>query len=331
MVSRRRGVPAFLCCLVLLVAGCGNGGEGTSGAANVVMDDTITSDRCVVTFGYAGERDVDIVDIRIHYTDVIGDFGPALYEARCRGLVDAATRVTTFNTCEDSCAQGEERSLFLSLSMGQSSDDVVLRTPASMFECYFEGDGATLERLTGEMWLSDRAPSNEAVASFDASIECDGWPSTTTTTSSSTTSTLPCDGGPCEPGAVLPLEFWLDDDVEMGSLQITVTFPAMAGEFDRNQTPSSMNCTPDPAVNGLYATNQDIATEGVTTLDARLAWVFVPSLSGPHRLLTCDFVVGDESPARDDFSITVIDASDPSGQLVEPAPGVSIRGFPAAD
>ena len=110
-----------------------------------------------------------------------------------------------------------------------------------------------------------------------------------------------------------------------------MTFAAAAGEFDRNQTPSSMNCTLDPSVNGLYATNQDIAAEDATTLDARLAWVFVPSLAGPQRLLTCDFIVGDESPAREDFSIAVIDASDPSGQPIEPVPGVSIRGFPAAD
>ena len=77
---------------------CGGGGTASSAPA-VVVDDSITSSHCVLTVSYPAEAVVDFGEMRFDYTDVVGNFGESGHGARCRGLVEDATRFEAVNNC----------------------------------------------------------------------------------------------------------------------------------------------------------------------------------------------------------------------------------------
>ncbi|HXC51741.1 MAG TPA: hypothetical protein VN634_12695 [Candidatus Limnocylindrales bacterium] len=324
----RSSVPVLVFCALLPLSGCGDGGGGSGNAPSVELDTPITSDRCVVTISYPAEADVDLADINFDYSGVTGNFGER-GSARCRGLAQGATRTAAINGCDDVCAQGEHRELYLSFAMGQSLDDLSLHTPADLFECLFEGDGSTLTSLPGSIHLTGPAFADINAVSADVHVACNGWPSTTTTTVTTTT-TLPCEGSECSAGDVAPVQIWLDDAVQLGALQFDIVFSGAVGRFDEFHA-GSVKCSLGTGVNALFATNQIPPIDDATCIDCErrlsAAFAFGAGYTGPGRLMTCDFIVGEHSPVAGDFSINVVDASTPDGQQTA-FPAVSVRGLP---
>jgi hypothetical protein len=325
----RRILSLFMVCGLFHLPGCGSG-DAVSANPAIVVDDSITSGQCVVTVSYPAEAVVDLASVGFDYSDVVGNFGERGVHARCRSLVDGATRVTTVNTCDETCAQGERRRLYLDFAMGQALDDLVTHTPADLFECLFEGDGATLVELAGAPSLSGPFFEEIEEVPLEIRVECDGWPNATSTTSTTST-TLPCGGSGCEEGDRISLELWLDDEIELGSIQFDVTFSSRVGVFDQF-TPGNVKCSLGAGVNALFATNQVPRIDDATCMDCErrftAGFVFGNGYTGPGKLASCDFVVGPEVPAAADFSVEIVDVADIHVMPIDPPPGVSLRGFP---
>src|SRR6185369_11168478 len=97
----------------------------------------------------------------------------------------------------------------------------------------------------------------------------------------------------CSAGDIIPITLRLDDDVEIGSLQLSIRYPGSIGAFDQYPTPS-IKCSMPSDVNALYATYQAPRIEEPCdgcerTLNVGFA---IPSgYTGPGTLLTCNFVV----------------------------------------
>jgi hypothetical protein len=315
------------------MTGCGDGDRGDRNEAwNVRLDSSVTSTRCLVTIGYLDRFAIDLADLTVDYSGADGDFGPARYAARCRSLAKDATRTVAFNECESAaCLPGERRFLRLGLGFGQDEDELVLETPADLFECEFEGDGASLASLSGAVQMSGPGLQTFDSGPVEVRVECDGWRNSTTTTTS-TTSTLPCAGGPCEEGDLLPIQIWLDDAVTLGALQFDVGFPSEVGAFDQYPAAKAVRCALHPGVDGLFATNQvpridDPACQGCRRRLA-VGFAFGAGHRGPGPLATCDFLVGARAPTVEDFTLEMRDVASPDGVPMNPIPGVSLRGFP---
>lgn len=277
----------------------------------------------------SGEAVVDSAELVLDYTHTNGDFGGPRYDARCRSLVDETTEFVAFNRCPDSCDDGANRELYLRFGTGQTSDDLVFRPPGDVFECLFRGAGETLSGLTSVLRLYDVALNPIPNTGVEVRVECDGWPNPTTTTISSTT-TLTCSEPECEqPNTTF--QFWLDDAVTLGSLQFDVYFPKAVGAFVHFNR-SNVRCDLAPGVNALFATNQGDRLDGSNPNpdEQRLTvgFIFTRGHTGPGKLLTCDFAVGERPPTAGDFLVRVADASTPTVDSVIPLPTVSIRGFP---
>ncbi|HYC55061.1 MAG TPA: hypothetical protein VEL28_08995 [Candidatus Binatia bacterium] len=106
------------------------------------------------------------------------------------------------------------------------------------------------------------------------------------------------------------LNLFLDDDVELGSIQLAVGH--LSGTF---QDPPCAN-----SVDGAIAAFGADADAG--RLDASFA--SVEGFSGPHQLALCTL----EDPAgvvsSDDFNVVVVEATDVDGVLLETFPSVSL-------
>jgi len=316
---------------VLAFSACGEGGGGGQSLA-VRMESNATSGQCVVTIGYAAQGVADIADMALDYSEVEGSFGANGRDARCRSLIDGATRVDTLNRCSDAaCEQGGHRDLYLVFAMGESYDDLTLETPADLFECLFEGDGETLSNLTGRIEVTGPGFTTHDTGAVEVRVNCDGWPNTTTTTSTTTTSLLPCGGESCEAGEVIPIQIWLDDAVTLGALQLNIDFSSLVGGFDQHAT-TAAKCTLHPGVNALFATNQTprIDDPDCDACQRRLvvAMVFGAGYTGPGPLMNCRFVVGQQPPTAADISLQIVEATTVWIDPIDPLPGISLRGFP---
>jgi hypothetical protein len=325
---RRLVTLLFISMLATVSSGCAEGdGQGAS-SPEVQLETSGDSDQCVVTIAYGGNARVDAIDLTFDYSEVDGDFGEAQYGTRCRSVAKGVTRTTAFNRCDDTCAAGEHRELYLSLSIGQPLDDTVLETPADLFECLFRGDSATLAGLDSQllMWGSNfETLAIDAPLTLD--VSCDGWPDSTTTTSITTT-TFSCQNEECS-GEIVPVGLRLDDAVSVGSLQVDVEVPAEVGAFEQFATTAALRCRLADGINALYANNQvprfdDASCDGCTRR-ATFGFVFPGAgLTGPADLITCDFVVGSRLPELADLPVTIADASSPTLEPMVPPPSVSV-------
>jgi hypothetical protein len=320
-----KAVPGTLAFLIsFLSIGCGNG-DTAGNASLVVMDSSITSNQCVLSVRIDQPASIDSAAIVLDYTGIDGSFGDR-GNARCRNLADGATSTQALNRCDATCEKGEHRDIYLSFTIGELSDGLLLDTPADIAECLFEGDAESLQELSAEVHLWNATGDLVQDRPVALHVRCDGWPATTTT--SSTTTTLPCDEDGCQAGDIIPVEFFLDDAVELGSLQFEVRFGSDVGAFDQYET-ASIRCALPAGANALYATNQYPRADDPACSNCQrqlnVGFVFQSPYTGPGRLLTCEFVIGSRAPGTEDFEITLVESSNPQVEPVRPFPSVSVR------
>jgi hypothetical protein len=134
--------------------------------------------------------------------------------------------------------------------------------------------------------------------------------STTTTVTSTTSTTL--GGFPCT------IVFRLDDDVTLGSLQYETDYSDAPGEF--LGTGGNVECA--SLIQGALAAFNDV--EDQQSLDSGI--ISLTGFTGPVNVAECTFTAN-STPEEADFAITVIEASDPDLNTVEPLPDVSIQSI----
>ena len=165
-----------------------------------------------------------------------------------------------------------------------------------------------------------------ATAVLGVSFNCNGGPTTTTVTTPSTTSTtattLPVEG------TEFDVTVRLKDDVTLGGLQIVVDYTQAPGEFRGSGAVTgeggTLECTGLLPPGALAQFNDDDA--GHLTM----GFVSVTGFGGPANLARCIFdrdALGTVS--RDDFTITVQDATTPDVTPVNPPPNVAVSSIVA--
>jgi hypothetical protein len=165
-----------------------------------------------------------------------------------------------------------------------------------------------------------------AVAVMGVTFNCNGGPTTTTVTTPSTTSTtattLPVEG------TEFDVTVRLKDNVTLGGLQIVVDYTQAPGEFRGSGAVQgeggTLACTALVPSGALAQFNDDDA--GHLTM----GFVSIGGFDGPTNLVRCIFdrdSLG--TVAREDFTITVQDATTPDVTPVNPPPDVAVSSVVA--
>jgi len=304
---------------VALVAGCGDG-QGSTGSATA--DPTVV-EQCTVIFRYEADVLVDAADVWAEYGGVTGSFGGNGGALRCRHRTPGVTGSYMQNQCDDVCAQGEQRRFLLRFLLGQSTDANIVQGPVDLFECLFEGNPASLSELNMSGSIVGHGLDPLPFEALQMNVSCGGWPASTST--STTTSTVPsgCEGDSC--GDVYRVDFILDDAITFGALQWEARFADDVGQFLPLGDGTPVQCEIDGSINGLFATSQlplPLCDDCERQLNVGI--VAIGGATGPHRVISCWFEA-DESPAPSDFAVTVVDASDLSFNVFQPAPVISVQ------
>jgi hypothetical protein len=147
----------------------------------------------------------------------------------------------------------------------------------------------------------------------DSCVPGGGTPPSTTTTSTTTTSTTTTTTAPPGGAASYDIDIQVDDAGPFGALQYNVDYSAAAGGF--NGSADTVTCA-------AGAFNDD---EPASTL--RTGIISLAGFAGPAVVATCQFDSTGPVPVPGDFTITVVDASDPGLAPIAPLPGVSISAI----
>jgi hypothetical protein len=285
----------------LWLSACSDGSGDASGGAGGELSSVDTS--CTLRVRYLDSTPVDWLMVGIDYSDVDGSFGEPGRATACRAVPrDVQTALLT-NWCPDDCGEGDGRFLQLELFTGQANDGQEIVGPVDVVRCDFRGDPATLEHAIVDRSYSTTNNGTDDNPEIELIADCDGAADTTTTTStSSTTSTTVCDGSDCDV-ETLSLELNLDSDLSLQSLQVDVTFPCSAGEFEHlvPEYPwvisDVFRCDRGDLDVELWATAEHTTNADDPALCSRKATfgvITTGSADGPGTLLRCPFRAGDD-------------------------------------
>jgi hypothetical protein len=297
----------------LWLAACGGDADvQTSPGSEVVTANT----GCTFRVRYLDPQPADWLLVAIDYSDVAGSFGERGITTACRPVPRDVTTAVPTNWCDtDDCSDGEKRSLLIELFTGQTGDEKVIVGPADVVRCDFHGDPATLEHAIITQTDSTTGTGSYHSPNVELVSDCGGAGATTTSTSS-TTSTTECEGSECA-GEVLSFALDLDSSTPLQSLQVEMTFPCSAGQFEHLPAEYSwmvsdvFRCDRGDLDVGLWATAEHTTDPDDPALCSRTAVfgvITTRTLDGPGTVLRCPFLAGsaDVDPAT--FGLRVVDA-----------------------
>jgi len=257
---------------------------------------------CEVTFGFANPNQgpVSGVLVDIGYADAASHPVGGADRVECTGLIPGA--MATFNhiSSSDLLKAGVVR------LEGFSGDE--------LFRCAFEGEPPSAETLVVETFDAT-APNLESIVPPPpvavTAVVCDDLTGTagggTTVGDPSSAPTNGCD-----------VTFRVQSAKPLSGLTFQVDYADSAAEFAGSG--SGVECT--TLVPGALGAYND--QEADSTLLAAL--VAVSGFEGGAEVVRCHLDAASE-PSPSDYGIKVVDAIDPAGAAIEPAPVVEIAGF----
>lgn len=113
--------------------------------------------------------------------------------------------------------------------------------------------------------------------------------------------------------------FWIDDTRELGAFQIDVDYSSTGGEFSGSGSDVACHTLIEDGDRLLFAFN-DVEFYGVLTA----GFIALDSFGGRVDLFSCEFAMPEERVGTH-FAVHVTDATDASGEKLDPAPLVGYR------
>jgi hypothetical protein len=207
--------------------------------------------------------------------------------------------------------------------------------PIDVTECNYQTSNAALAPADFAVTVTDASapdftPLTPTVEISSVNCVCTGGGSSTTTTAGGTTTTSVTTtsvvGGSTTTtlagGGGFNIEFTVDDANTYGALQWVADYSGAGGDFVGMA--DMVACTSPLSAGGAFVTFNDEDA----TMNLNFAAVALAGFAGPTVVANCEFASAAE-PAPGDFVITVVDASDPSLNPIDPLPGVSVSGVTA--
>jgi len=340
LIGPRYAVPGWCAAafVVALAGGCGDGVhvDGTinrprNDPSNDAGSAATGAAACDVTFGVTSDEAITNLEFEVDYADVAGEFVGDGRGVRCERLLSSAYTYAEDLCGREPCVADAERKLRVQIVATGS-----FHAPRALLRCRFEasapagtdGFAIAVRDASGGGDYSQLLPQLAVT-----SIRCDG-----STGSTTTTSTVPaCDdrecpaGESCLEGACAPpgryaLEIALENETAFSALQFDVAFDCNLGSVVGDHYTTA--CRPQPDLNA-YASFNDQHVDGqacVAREESRLsaAMIAPASLRGPVTLFTCIFQSNGRMPSLDEFTVTIVDASDHFRQPLQPPPQVSV-------
>lgn len=289
---------------------------------------------CDLTVTVPTEAQFTVAQLRIHYDDAPGDFGPRGTYAECASLHPDATLFRGVVSCDDDCTIGESRIVQIQVGRGVSTEGLGLTTPSPIARCRFFAT-SEVDRGAFRVEAADASFVNEGPVgpvSIDAALDrvncrpMDETTSSTTTTTESCAGTVcdageECIGGVCEHTGLYSVDFEVTEVVDrlVGALQFRANFDPELGEFVRPPGLIKVRCDLAGHINGFHSAGAD---DG----ELRVGVISGPGFALPGDVVSCSFLATGRAPEARDFEIETVDSSDVSIVAFDPKPRVIVGG-----
>jgi hypothetical protein len=291
---------AALC--VAASAGCGDSGIARSGAGSGPLASTEFD--CQVTFGLLDSVEVDALDYEVTVLEN-GAFIGSGADVECVNLASGG----------GSSAYSDGQTVELSRIAPQG-----LTGPIALDSCRFVSNVAPRASdfdvtTTGASRNISDLPIMPEIAVTQIDCASDGG-----SPSSTTTSTLPCEDSDCASADRYAVEFAVSADATVGAVQLEVHYPCHIGRI--HAVDGQPACRVVSGINA-FASFNDQPVDAVCEDDADLlvAIVSPTGVEAPRTLFACDFDALAATVRASDFSVTVVEASDPT---LDPLPSVAV-------
>ncbi len=256
------------------------------------------------------------LDAEVHFEPEAGRFVGAGNDVECTRLDDRLAVYGTNCSEEGGCWFGVRPQLNI---QAQANEDVV--TPLDLLDCRFIGSEVPavedFDIVVIDASAMDFVPLDPLPSVGITLIACDGATVTTTSTTLAdpcSDVTCPagevCKDGACRTATAYEIDFSFATAEELGALQYNVFYDCREGGIvgERFDT----RCTPNRALNAHSSFNDRFC--GPASPDGYFTAVTtsIVGFAGPIVLATCEFEsTTGNAPTAADFTIEVVDASDP--------------------